>query len=127
MPAPVLVVHDEQNTRELAVAALRDAFLEVVGFDDPLRALDAIEARSRVRVLGYPPGLASSELVEIRPTRSMPAKPRLRPSARPQPPKRASRSRSSTPREEWIEIPVPAVIDNAQFEAVNPARRKPQA
>ena len=66
MPAPVLVVHDEQNTRELAVAALRDAFLEVVGFDDPLRALDAIEARSRVRVLGYPPGLASSELVEIR-------------------------------------------------------------
>ena len=51
MPAPVLVVHDEQNTRELAVAALRDAFLEVVGFDDPLKALDAIEASSRVRVL----------------------------------------------------------------------------
>ena len=51
MPAPVLVVHDEQNTRELAVAALRDAFLEVVGFDDPLKALDAIEVSSRVRVL----------------------------------------------------------------------------
>ena len=30
MPAAVLVVHDEQNTRELAVSALRAAFLEVV-------------------------------------------------------------------------------------------------
>jgi DNA-binding NtrC family response regulator len=51
MPAPVLVVHDEQNTRELAVSALREAFLEAVGFDDPMKALDAIEASSRVRVL----------------------------------------------------------------------------
>jgi hypothetical protein len=31
MPAAVLVVHDEQNTRELAVGALREAFLEAVG------------------------------------------------------------------------------------------------
>jgi DNA-binding NtrC family response regulator len=51
MPAAVLVVHDEQNTRELAVLALRAAHLEAVGFDDPMKALDAIEANSRVRVL----------------------------------------------------------------------------
>jgi DNA-binding NtrC family response regulator len=51
MPAPVLVVHDERNTRELAVSALREAFLEAVGFADPMAALDAIEASSRVRVL----------------------------------------------------------------------------
>jgi site-specific DNA recombinase len=51
-------------------------------------------------------------------TRSMPAKPRLRPiGRRPQPPKRAAGSRSATPREEWIEIPVPALIDEALFEA----------
>jgi DNA-binding NtrC family response regulator len=51
MPAAVLVVHDEENTRELAVNALRVAFLDAVGFEDPLKALDAIEASSRVRVL----------------------------------------------------------------------------
>ena len=74
MPAPVLVVHDEQNTRELAVAALRDAFLEVVGFDDPLMALDAIEASSRVRVLvtrvafgaGKLNGVALSRMVRMK-------------------------------------------------------------
>jgi hypothetical protein len=33
------------------VIALRAAFLEVVGFDDPMAALDAIETDSRVRVL----------------------------------------------------------------------------
>jgi site-specific DNA recombinase len=51
-------------------------------------------------------------------TRSMPAKPRLRPIGhRPQPSRRASGSRSATPRKEWIEIPVPALIDEALFEA----------
>ena len=51
-------------------------------------------------------------------TRSMPAKPRLRPiGRRPQPPRRASGSRSATSRDEWIEIPVPALIDEALFEA----------
>ena len=51
-------------------------------------------------------------------TRSMPAKPRLRPiGRRTQAPKRASGSRSSTPREEWIAISVPALVDEAQFEA----------
>ena len=71
MPAPVLVVHDEQDIRELAVSALRAAFLEVVGFDDPIPALDAIETDSRVRVLvtrvvfgpGKPNGVALARMV----------------------------------------------------------------
>ena len=51
MPAPVLVVHDETGTRELALEALRAAGLHAVGFSDPMEALAAIEADSRVRVL----------------------------------------------------------------------------
>ncbi len=51
MPAAVLVVHDEPDTRELAVTALRAAFLDVIGFDDPMAALNAIEDDTRVRVL----------------------------------------------------------------------------
>jgi DNA-binding NtrC family response regulator len=51
MPAPVLVAHDDKATRDLAVAALGAAGIETVGFDDPIAALDAIEANSRVRVL----------------------------------------------------------------------------
>jgi DNA-binding NtrC family response regulator len=51
MPAAVLVVHDEPNTRELAVTALRAVFLDVIGFDDPMAALNAIEDDTRVRVL----------------------------------------------------------------------------
>src|SRR6478672_10870979 len=43
MPTAALVVHDEPHTRELAVTALRAAFLEVVGFDDPMAALNAID------------------------------------------------------------------------------------
>jgi hypothetical protein len=37
MPTAVIVVHDERNTRELAVSALREAFLEAVGIADPMR------------------------------------------------------------------------------------------
>jgi hypothetical protein len=33
----LLVVHNEQETRDLAVTASRAAFLEVIGFDDPMR------------------------------------------------------------------------------------------
>jgi len=51
MPAAVIVVHDEQNTRDLAVMSLRAAFLDAVGFEDPIKALDAMETCSRVRVL----------------------------------------------------------------------------
>jgi DNA-binding NtrC family response regulator len=51
MPAPVLVVHDEDGTRELAVASLMAAGFMAVGFHEPMAALDAIETDSRVRVL----------------------------------------------------------------------------
>ena len=60
MPAAVLVVHNEANICELAVAALRAAFIDVTGFDDPMAALNAIEDDTRVRVLvtrvGFGPG-----------------------------------------------------------------------
>jgi DNA-binding NtrC family response regulator len=51
MPAPVLVVHDEVDICELAVSSLVEAGFEAIGFHDPMVALDAIEAESRVRVL----------------------------------------------------------------------------
>jgi DNA-binding NtrC family response regulator len=51
MPAPVIVVHDEPATRELAVDTLCAAGLQAVGFDDPMKALAAVETDSRVRVL----------------------------------------------------------------------------
>jgi DNA-binding NtrC family response regulator len=51
MPAPIIVVHDEPGTRELAVNALCAAGLQTVGFNDPLNALEAVEADTRVRVL----------------------------------------------------------------------------
>jgi DNA-binding NtrC family response regulator len=51
MPAPIIVVHDETQTRELAVNALCAAGLPAVGFDDPMNALAAIEADARLRVL----------------------------------------------------------------------------
>jgi DNA-binding NtrC family response regulator len=74
MPAPVLVVHDEQDIRELAVTALRAAFLEVVGFEDPIAALNAIETDSRVRVLvtrvvfgpDKPHGVALARMVRVK-------------------------------------------------------------
>lgn len=51
MPAPVIVVHDEVETREMAVGALCAAGLQAVGFDDPIKALTAVEADTRARVL----------------------------------------------------------------------------
>ena len=51
MPAPIIVVHEEPVTRELAVNALCVSGLQAVGFDDPMKALAAIEADNRVRVV----------------------------------------------------------------------------
>jgi DNA-binding NtrC family response regulator len=51
MPAPVFVVHNEFDTRELALTTLRAAGHEAAGFDNSMTALDAIEADSRIRVL----------------------------------------------------------------------------
>jgi DNA-binding NtrC family response regulator len=51
MPAPVVVVHDEDDMREQALGALRGAGHGVIGLSDPTAALNAIEATSRVRVV----------------------------------------------------------------------------
>lgn len=51
MPAPVLVVHDEIDTRQLILTALQAAGYASVGFSDPMRALETLEADTRVRVL----------------------------------------------------------------------------
>jgi DNA-binding NtrC family response regulator len=74
LPAAVVVVHDERNFRDLAVVALRAAFLEAIGFEDPLAALDAIEVGSRVRVLvtrvdfgpGKPNGIALARMIRVK-------------------------------------------------------------
>ena len=51
MPAPVIVVHNEDEPRTAAINALQAAGYECAGFADPMAALDAIEENSRVRVL----------------------------------------------------------------------------
>lgn len=51
MPAPVVVLHQQAETRQMLMSTIQDAGFEVVGFADPLKALDAIEAGSRARVL----------------------------------------------------------------------------
>lgn len=51
MPAPVVVVHQVPETQHMLMSTVRAAGYEVAGFTDPLRALDAIEAGSRARVL----------------------------------------------------------------------------
>jgi DNA-binding NtrC family response regulator len=74
MPAAVLVVHDDKDTRDLAVSVLRAAFIDVAGFEDPMTALDAIEANSRVCVLvtrvtfgpGKPHGVALARMLRIK-------------------------------------------------------------
>jgi DNA-binding NtrC family response regulator len=74
MPAPVLVVHDDPNTRDLALSTLRAAGHEVVAFADPIVALIAIEADSRVRVLvtsmtfpaGKPNGVSLGRMVRVK-------------------------------------------------------------
>jgi hypothetical protein len=74
MPVPVLVAHRDQETRDLAVTELRAALLGVVGFDNPLAALAAMAADSRVRVLvtgvefgpGRPNGVALARMVRIK-------------------------------------------------------------
>jgi len=51
MPAPVVVVHQQLDTRRMLISTVRDAGYEVAGFADPIKALDAIETGSRARVL----------------------------------------------------------------------------
>ncbi len=51
MPAPVVVVHQQLETRNMLMSIVRAAGFEVAGFADPIKALDAIENGSRARVL----------------------------------------------------------------------------
>lgn len=51
MPASVVIVHDHPEFSEEATAALRSAGHDVVAFADPFKALEAIEAAHRLRVL----------------------------------------------------------------------------
>jgi DNA-binding NtrC family response regulator len=51
MAASIAVVHNDLELRELMVLTLRAAGHHAAGFDDPDRALEAIEADPRFRVL----------------------------------------------------------------------------
>jgi DNA-binding NtrC family response regulator len=51
MPSTVLAVHSEADALNMLISAIRTAGYDVVGFSDPLAALNAIEADSHVRVL----------------------------------------------------------------------------
>ena len=51
MPSPVIVVHDNEKTRQLATNALRAAGYEVTAFDSPMQVLDAMDSPTRIRVL----------------------------------------------------------------------------
>ena len=51
MPAAVVVLNQEAEARAALLAAMRAAGHEAVGFDDPVKALDAIEIGCRARVL----------------------------------------------------------------------------
>lgn len=51
MPATIVIVHDNKTIRSAARLAIRSAGHDVAAFADPMTALDAIEANSKVRVL----------------------------------------------------------------------------
>ena len=51
MPASVVVIHDDLAIQEQMLKALHEASLDAVSFADPMRALDAIEAGQKTRVV----------------------------------------------------------------------------
>ncbi len=51
MPAPIIVVHDNSDTRGLATHALRDAGYEVTAYDSPMAVLKVLDNPTRIRVL----------------------------------------------------------------------------
>jgi DNA-binding NtrC family response regulator len=51
MAAPIAVVHNDRELRELIILTLRAAGHHTAGFEDPGRALDAIEADPGFRAL----------------------------------------------------------------------------
>jgi CheY-like chemotaxis protein len=66
MPARVVVVHDDTLSVERVAAALRGGGLTVAAFEDPRKALDALEAAQLIELLitrvqfacGNPNGIA---------------------------------------------------------------------
>jgi DNA-binding NtrC family response regulator len=70
----VIVVHDDEATRELATNALRDAGYEVTAFASPMAVLDAMDSPARLRVLvtrvdfgsGTLNGVALARMVRLR-------------------------------------------------------------
>jgi DNA-binding NtrC family response regulator len=51
MLTAVVVVHDDDETRELATHALRGAGYEVTALDSPMQVLDEMDSPTRIRVL----------------------------------------------------------------------------
>lgn len=51
MPTPIIVVHDDPDTRGSATNALRDAGYEVTAFDNPMSVLDALDIPTHLRLL----------------------------------------------------------------------------
>jgi DNA-binding NtrC family response regulator len=70
----IVVVHDDDATRELATNALSDAGHEVTAFDNPMQVLDAMDGPTRIRVLvtrvdfgaGTLHGAALARMVRVR-------------------------------------------------------------
>ncbi len=60
MPTSIIIVDDDQGTRQAVLAALRGANLDATAFDDPMAALNAIENDSKAHVVvsrvGFGPG-----------------------------------------------------------------------
>ncbi len=55
MPATVLIVDQEPEARDMLLAAIRAAGYEVASFDDPMTALDALEADRPALLVGAVP------------------------------------------------------------------------
>jgi DNA-binding NtrC family response regulator len=51
MPGRIVIVHDEPEFLNEATAALRHVGHDVAAFDDPFRALEALEVANRIEIL----------------------------------------------------------------------------
>jgi DNA-binding response OmpR family regulator len=58
MPASIVLVHDDADFREAAVAALRAAGYDVAAYNSSLAAFDALEATVELLItrVSFPPG-----------------------------------------------------------------------
>jgi len=97
--------------------SLRDACRRLRALDCPTRTgLTRWDATTLSGMLRNPAYQGTAMFGRTRAT--APAQPRLRPiRGRPQPSRHASNSSTPVPREEWITIPVPAIVEVGVFEA----------